>query len=60
VNCRNVLIVIMAFCLQNVSAGVRPVPGRALMQRLNEGVDIIGIVHWGLNTYTDREWGFGD
>jgi len=38
----------------------RPVPSPALMQRLHEGVDVIGIVHWGLNTYTDREWGFGD
>lgn len=22
--------------------------------------EIIAIVHWGLNTYTDQEWGFGD
>ena len=41
-------------------AAPRPVPSPALLQRLNEGVDVIGIVHWGLNTYTDREWGFGD
>ena len=32
----------------------------ALKARLNSDVDLIGIVHWGLNTYTDREWGFGD
>lgn len=39
---------------------LRPVPRPALQARLAAGVDVIGIVHWGLNTYTDREWGFGD
>lgn len=38
----------------------RPKPREALLNRLTEDVDVIGIVHWGLNTYTDREWGFGD
>ena len=38
----------------------RPVPREALRARLAEGPDVIGIVHWGLNTYTDREWGYGD
>ncbi|MBQ3343544.1 MAG: alpha-L-fucosidase [Kiritimatiellae bacterium] len=38
----------------------RSVPSPALLKRMNEGPDVIGIVHWGLNTYTDREWGFGD
>ena len=38
----------------------RPVPRPALLNRLADGVDVIGIVHWGLNTYTDREWGYGD
>ncbi|MBP5791399.1 MAG: glycoside hydrolase family 3 C-terminal domain-containing protein, partial [Kiritimatiellae bacterium] len=38
----------------------RPAPRPALAARLAEGPEIIGIVHWGLNTYTDREWGFGD
>ena len=38
----------------------RPVPGPQLAARLAEGPEIIGIVHWGLNTYTEKEWGFGD
>ena len=38
----------------------RPTPRAALLERLNKGPEIIGIVHWGLNTYTDSEWGFGD
>ena len=38
----------------------RPVPRPAMAERLATDVDVIGIVHWGLNTYTDREWGYGD
>ena len=38
----------------------RPRPSAALRERLASDADVIGIVHWGLNTYTDREWGFGD
>ena len=38
----------------------RPAPSPALAARLAEGPEIYGIVHWGLNTYTDKEWGFGD
>ena len=30
-----------------------PVPGRALAARIDSGTEIIGIVHWGLNTYTE-------
>ena len=42
------------------AVAARPIPRPALAARLAEGPEIIGIVHWGLNTYTDREWGFGD
>ena len=40
-------------------AATRPVPDRNLLERMRSGVDVIGIVHFGLNTFTDREWGFG-
>ena len=43
-----------------ISAGARPAPRPQLAQRLADEDDVIGIVHWGLNTYTGREWGYGD
>ena len=37
-----------------------PQPSAALVARIaDEQADVIGIVHWGLNTFTDREWGSG-
>ena len=43
------------------AAGMPPKPRPALASRIAAGdCEIYGIVHWGLNTYTDREWGFGD
>ena len=54
-----------ALLLECTTVGVfatfaRPVPSAALKERLRAEEDVIGIVHWGLNTYTDREWGYGD
>ena len=60
--CGAILAAAMAVCgagLANAAPG-RPIPRPALAARLAEGPEIIGIVHWGLNTYTDREWGYGD
>ena len=37
-----------------------PVPRPVLADRLESDVDIIGIVHWGFNTYMDHDWGYGD
>lgn len=51
------ILVVTALALDAVA---RLEPRPALAARLAEGPEIIGIVHWGLNTYTDREWGFGD
>ena len=52
---------ILAAAMAVSSVGLaRPLPGPQLAARLADGPEIIGIVHWGLNTYTDREWGFGD
>jgi len=52
------IIVIAVLALE--AAAARPIPRPALAARLAEGPEIIGIVHWGLNTFTDREWGFGN
>ena len=49
---------LMSFALSAVAA--RPVPRPALMERIKDGIEVYGIVHWGLNTYTDREWGYGN
>ena len=37
----------------------RPVPDANLLERMRSGVDVIGIVHFTVNTFTDREWGYG-
>lgn len=38
----------------------RPTPNANQLERIRSGFEIYGIVHWGLNTYTDSEWGYGD
>ena len=54
------VVVVGVVALLAVAVFARPVPSAALMERLRAEEDVIGIVHWGLNTYTDREWGYGD
>ena len=53
------LPVAAAFVL-NVSGDGRPAPTAAQLARVDAEIEIYGIVHWGLNTFTDREWGYGD
>ena len=42
------------------AAAARPVPNPVLLERMTNGPEILGIIHFGLNTFTDREWGYGD
>ena len=52
---------LLVVCGLSLWAGTRPVPSPALAERLNDrSLEVFGIVHWGPNTYTDREWGYGD
>ena len=38
-----------------------PSPNPVMAERIADpAMEVYGIVHWGLNTFTDREWGFGD
>ena len=35
-------------------------PRPALLKRLQDGDDVIGIIHWGPNTYYNQQWGHGN
>ena len=54
------LIVLAAVAVAGFAqAKARPVPDKNLLERMRSGVDVIGIVHFSVNTFTDREWGYG-
>jgi alpha-L-fucosidase len=59
---RNLKTVFLLTAVSAVTAfgDMRPAPSPAQLSRIESGFELYGIVHWGLNTYTDREWGFGD
>ena len=39
----------------------RPRPSRQLLKRIAvDDIDAIGLVHFSVNTFTDREWGYGN
>ena len=57
---KKIMFAAIAAVAMVAQAAARPAPSPALKARLEKGPEVIGIVHWGLNTYTDREWGFGN
>ena len=57
---KGLIVFVSAVFSGAVMASERPAPNKVLLERLENGPHIIGIVHWGLNTYTNQEWGFGD
>ena len=57
-NMKTVAVIAAALGALAAAAALEPSPAHRI--RLDAEEDIIGIVHWGLNTFTDREWGYGD
>ena len=52
--------VFIFFAIAGWTVGARPLPSPALAARLRDPVEIFGIVHWGPNTFTTRQWGVGN
>ena len=52
------LVSVIFAALAMLTAGASPKPSEVQMRYLE--TEMMGIVHYGLNTYVDREWGFGD
>ena len=48
------------FCALGMFVGAQAavVPSKGQLEHLEDGV--MAIVHFGLNTYVDKEWGYGD
>lgn len=58
---KHIVLIFAVFGGMLTLSAARPVPNKALALRIkDESTEVFGIVHWGLNTYTDREWGYGD
>lgn len=59
-----ILFVIFSFifsCDQNESSALVPnevIPSK--QQILYQQMEFIGFIHFSINTYTDKEWGYGD
>ena len=51
---------ILATAAHGAAFASRPAPRAPMLERIAAEKEVYGIVHWGLNTYTDREWGYGD
>ncbi len=51
---------ILAAAVHGAAFASRPAPRAPMLERIAAEKEVYGIVHWGLNTYTDREWGYGD
>ena len=54
---RSIFLMATCACLFGFAA---PMPSTQLLARIKNGPEVIAIVHWGPNTYLEREWGYGD